>query len=406
MSFGNASGGELLSDTNMSQGTNSSAKQEVFGGSVCAQGFYWPIHAPLILILISILAANCVVIVLTIWKETLRTVSNMFLFSLTLSDLLFGLIGIPVFMSCTVTTSLLQCTLSVLLWRFTAVSSVCHLFIIACDRYFIILHSMKYPSIATKNRATCVIAVIWLVALASSSIQFAWYKWNNDLKEPKEDTIQIDKIYLLLLIIVFFFLPLLLMFYIYSCILLVSFRHIFAFRRRRKNLDQPVPSIAHDLRGTFILFFMMLIFIGCWLPFFLLILEDHILETFFYIVPGWGLCVILYLRFIPPMANPILCAFCKQDYRRAWRGLTRRQQWLSLNLRFFKFPSVSETRDRTCDRTPTSVTLAEKTNNSGDSLTGSVNMLALEVYWQRLPMYVLILDQPKRNQSFHLKAAG
>ncbi|RMX50388.1 hypothetical protein pdam_00010432 [Pocillopora damicornis] len=108
--------------------------------------------------------------------------------------------------------------------------------------------------------------------------------------------------------------------------------------------------------------------------------QDHILETFFYIVPGWGLCVILYLRFIPPMANPILCAFCKQDYRRAWRGLARRQQWLSLNLRFFKFPSVSETRDRTCDRTPTSVTLAEKTNNSGDSLTGSVNMLALESY--------------------------
>ncbi|XP_022792288.1 histamine H2 receptor-like [Stylophora pistillata] len=377
MSFGNTSAEEQLSGTNTSQRTNSSAKLEVYVSSVCAQGFYWPIHAPLILILISILVANCVVIVLTIWKETLRTVSNMILFSLSLSDLLFGLIGIPVFVSCTVTTSLLQCTLSVFLVRFTAVSSVFHLFIIACDRYVIILHSMKYPSIVTKTRATCVILLIWFVALASSSIQFAWYKWNNDLQEPKEDTIQIDKVYLLLLITVFFFLPLLVMFYIYSRIFLISFRHIFAFRRRRKNLDQPVPSMAYDLRGTFILVFMMLIFIGCWLPFFLLILQDHIPERFYYILPGWGLCVILYLRFIPPLANPILCAFCKQDYRRAWRGLTRQQPWLSLNIRIFNFPSVSRTREH---RTSTSITLTEKASNNGNSLTGSVNMLAMEAY--------------------------
>lgn len=370
MSFGNTS----TECTNASHEKNFSEKQEVFVGSVCAQGFYWPIHAPLILFLIFILAANCVVITLTIWKETLRTVSNMFLFSLTVSDLLFGLIGIPLFMACVVSTSLLQCALSVLLARFTAISSVFHLFVIACDRYAIILHSMKYPALATKTRATVLIVLIWSLAFVSSSIQFAWYKWNNDLMELKEDTIQIDKVYFLFLITVFFFLPLLMMLYMYSHILVISLRHVFAFRRRRKNLDQPVPSIAHDLRGTFILVFMMLIFIVCWVPFFLLMLQDHISERFFYVVPGWGLCVILYLRFIPPLANPILCAFCKQDYRRVWRSLTRQQQWLR-SVRFNNLPSGTGTRDRT----PTSVTLTEKTNNSGNSVAGSANMIAMEV---------------------------
>lgn len=371
MSFNNTSVGGLLSANYTSQGNTSSIQQQP--GSVCSRrGFYWPIHGSLILFLLFIFAANCTVIILTIWKETLRTVSNMFLFSLAISDLVFGLIGIPLFLACSAKTTLLECILSLFLARFNAISSVFHLLVIACDRYTIILYSMKYPSLVTKSRATGVIVMIWLLALVSSSIQFTWYRF-NELTELNEETIRIDKIYFLFLIIAFFFAPLLAMIYLYGQVLAISLRHIFAFRRRQKNLDQPVPSIAHDLRGTFILVTMKLIFISCWLPFFLLMLQDHISETFF-LVPEWGYCLILYLRFIPPLANPVLCAFCKQDYRRAWRSLTRRQH-LPASVRFYSLASVSGTRERT---QTVSVTSAEKTNN-GRSSVASLNMMAMEV---------------------------
>lgn len=372
MSFGNTSVGELLPANDTSQGDNSSIQQQ--SGSVCnRRGFYWSVQAPLILFLLLILAANCTVVVLTIWKETLRTVSNMFLFSLAISDLLFGLIGIPLYFACSITSSLLACVLSVLLVRFTAISSVFHLFVIACDRYTIILYSMKYPSLVTKPRATGIIVIIWLLAFVSASIQFTWYKWDSEMTQLKEETVRIDKVYFLFLFVGFFLVPLFSMMYMYGHVLAISLRHIFAFRRRQKNLDQPVPSIAHDLRGTFILVTMKLIFVSCWLPFFLLMFQRHIPEQFF-IVPDWSWCLFLYLRFIPPLANPVLCAFCKQDYRRAWRSLTR-QQHRPTSVRFHSLASVSGTRDRT---QTTSDTVTEKTNN-GRSSSVSLNILSMEV---------------------------
>ena len=369
MSFGNATLGELLSANDTSPGNNSGIQQQ--SGSVCTRGFYWPIQAPLIFYFLFILAANSIVIILTIWKEALRTVSNMFLFSLAISDLLFGLLGIPLFLACSMKSSLLECALSVLLFRFNAISSVFHLLVVACDRYTIILYSMKYPSLVTKTRATGVIVFVWVFALVSSSIQFTWYNLNNELTLLKEETVRIDRVYFLLLIIAFFFVPLLSMLYMYSHVLAVSLRHIIALRRRRKNLDQPVASIAHDLRGTFILVTMKLIFISCWLPFFLLMLQDHVSEEFL-VIPAWGLCVIFYLRFIPPLANPVLCAFCKQDYRRAWRAFTRQLHWPS-RVRFNSLPLVSVTRERT----QTAVTFTERSNN-GRSSSASLNVIPIE----------------------------
>lgn len=369
MSFDNATLGELLSTNDTSYGNKSSMQQKT--GSVCTGGFHWPIHGPLIFYFLLILAANCIVIILTIWKEALRTLSNMFLFSLAISDLLFGLLGIPLFLSCSIKRFLLQCALSVLIVRFNAISSVFHLLVIACDRYAIILHSMKYPSLVTKSRAIGVIVFIWVFALVSSTIQFAWYNLNNELTMLKEETIRIDRVYFLLIIIAFFFVPLLLMVYMYSHVLEVSFRHIIAFRRRRKNLDQPVASIAHDMRGTFILVTMMIIFISCWLPFFLLMLQDHVSEQFL-VIPAWGLCVIFYLRFIPPLANPVLCAFCKQDYRRAWGAFTRQLHWPT-RARFNSLPLVSVTRERT----QTAVTFTERSNN-GRGSSASLNAIPVE----------------------------
>ncbi|KAJ7380946.1 hypothetical protein OS493_004534 [Desmophyllum pertusum] len=372
MSFGNANVGR----PNDTSGNTSSVQQQAGAVSVCIQdSVYWPIHAPLILFLLFTLAANCVVIVLTIWKETLRTVSNMFLFSLAVSDLLFGVIGIPLIIACTIKQAILDCVMSTLLVRFTAISSVFHLFVIACDRYTIILFSMKYPSFATKPRATGVIVCIWLLAFVSSSIQFTWYKWNSEIVELKEETIRIDKVYFLILITAFLFMPLLSMLYMYSHVLAISLRHIFAIRRRQKNLDQPVASVVHDLRGTFILVTMMIIFISCWLPFFLLMLQDHISEKFMYPIPEWGWCLILYLRFVPPLANPILCAFCKQDYRRAWKSFTRQQRWPT-SVRFYSIPSVSNSGTR--ERTLTAGTLSERTNNGRNSVS-SLNVISMEV---------------------------
>ena len=373
-----------LCNGSVADNTNETAEncsfQQRSTSSLCSRGFYWPIHSPLILFLLFIVAANGVEIVLMLLKEPLRTVSNRFLVSLAVSDLLFGVIGIPLFLVCSIRISILVCVFSALVLRFTAISSVFHLFLIACDRYTLIVYSMKYQTLFTKPRAAVFIALIWSLALVSSFIQLAWYEMNWNFVKVKEGGMYMDKVYFLFVLVVFLFFPLLSMLFMYCHILTISLGHIFAVRRRKRNLDQPLASIAHDLRGTFILLTMMLVFAGCWLPFFLLMLQDHISEKFFVIRPGWGLCVILYLRFLPPLTNAVLCAFCKQDFRRAWSSFLH-QQGCSIHVNFHSLASVSGTRERTASSAANDITVTERTNTAQNN-SGSLNRNSVQT--QRL----------------------
>lgn len=352
MPFYNRSNGDVFAIEN--------ATEQITNRHMCVHGFYWPIHSPLIVFLLLILAANGIEIILMAWKETLRTVSNMFLVSLAVSDFLFGLVGIPLYIMCSLGISFKACVSSVLVVRFTTISSVFHLLVIACDRYAIIVHSMTYHQRLTKPRATVLITFIWSLAFLSSFIQLSWYNFSSKSLAIKDGKFQFDRVYLLFLLVVFLFIPLLSMLLAYSHILLISLRHIFDVRRRQRNLDQRLAPIVHDLRGTFILATMMLIFIGCWLPFFLQMLQAHIPEEFFAINQYWSFCVIIYLRFIPPLTNPLLCAFCKRDFRRAWSSLIRQPRWPSpANL--YSLPSFSGARDKTTS-TVNDATCSERPN--------------------------------------------
>ena len=295
--------------------------QEQFRTWLCNSGFHWSIHGPLIVVFLCIFVANSTVVVLMLWKETLRTQSNLFLGSLAVSDLVFGLIGIPCFLSCTARRSIKICLLSTLVVRFTAISSMFHLLLIAGDRYIMIVHSLKYNTLITKRRVLLATVSVWLLSLISTIIRMSWFNREENASEVQEK----EKIYFIF-IIAFFFAPLLLIIYMYSYIFEISLGHILAVRRLRRNLDQPCLPIAHDLRGTFILVLMMLIFVCCWLPFFLMMFQDHVKAKVFSITE-WGLCIILYLRFIPPLSNPILWAFCKQDFRRVLCRLTSYKRW-------------------------------------------------------------------------------
>jgi len=269
-----------------------------------------------------IIASNSVVIALMCWKETLRTLSNILLVSLAVSDLLSGLVGIPLLFACAIARpmSLITCISSVLFVRFTAVSTMLHFSLVACDRYAMITHPMRYHTIVTRRRVGCALAAVWFISPTVSAVQMAWYNDpNEDLHEKKHE----DQVYIVFLVVAFFALPLLCMLCSYSRILTMSLRLVFASRARRVNLgDGPVTSIARDLRGTVIIISMLLVFAGCWFPSYLLILQDHISVK---IIPthSWGLCLFPYLRFIPPISNPAFCAFCKRDFRHAFRRWIR-----------------------------------------------------------------------------------
>ncbi|XP_078366553.1 beta-2 adrenergic receptor-like [Oculina patagonica] len=281
--------------------------------------------SPLIVLLciigLLIIAVNGLVIALIHKKKTLRTITNMFLASLALSDLMSGLVGIPLLLICSVKDIVNVCVSSAVFIRFTAISSVCHVLLIACDRYIFIVHYMKYRVIVTKQRATASIITVWLFSLIVSVIQFSWYLYHGIAVYTEYEDITEDhnKKYSLACIVLFFAVPLLLMCYIYGRIFQISCKSKASDRQLSKNLQQPSRSLLHEWRGRSVLLITVVIFAGCWLPYFLAMLDDYMEFSENSPMPVWAERLLIFLAFIPPLLNPILCTLAKKDFRRALR---------------------------------------------------------------------------------------
>ena len=265
-----------------------------------------------------IVTVNGLVIFLIHKKKTLRTFTNMFLTSLAISDLLSGLVGIPLILICLVTDILPVCVASAIFIRFTAISSVCHVLLIAVDRYAFIVHFIKYRSIVTKRRSIIAVVVVWLISLVATVIQLSWYIfYETALTEYKEMTEKLNKLYSLACVILFFAMPLILMCYIYGRIFYISYQYIKNDRQLCATFQQPCRSLLHEWRGRSVLLITMVIFAGCWLPFFLAMLHDYMESSEQPAMAVWAQRLLVFLGFTPSMLNPILCTLAKKDFRRA-----------------------------------------------------------------------------------------
>ena len=267
-----------------------------------------------------IVALNGLVIFLIHKKKILRTITNMFLASLALSDLMSGLVGIPLLVICLARDLVNVCVSSAIFIRFTAISSVWHVLLIACDRYIFIVHGMQYHSLVTKQRAIVATIVVWLFSLLSSVIQLSWYLlYEIAFTEYEEITEDFNRKYSIACIVLFFAVPLLLMCYIYGRIFQISCKSNKTDRQASKNLQQPSRSLLHEWRGRTVLLITIVIFTGCWLPYFVAMLDDYMSASEQSPMPLWAQRLLLFLGFIPPILNPILCTLAKKDFRRAFK---------------------------------------------------------------------------------------
>lgn len=290
-----------------------------------------PLIVLLFLVCLLIVAVNGLVIFLICQRKKLRTITNMFLTSLAFSDLMSGLVGTPLLVICLRKDIIKVCVSSTIFIRFTAISSVCHVLLIASDRYIFIVHDMKYHSFVTKWRAIAAIFVIWQLSFLASIIQLSWHNLDEAaLTEFETRTEDIDTKYSLACITFLFAVPLLLMCYIYGRIFYISFlKRNKTDRQINMNLQQPgCRSLLQGWRGRSVLLITMVIFAGCWLPFFLMVLDAHMESS-----PLSPLTVsierlLVFLGFLPPLLNPVLCTLAKKDFRHALKDVVfRREPW-------------------------------------------------------------------------------
>lgn len=310
--------------TSMSFSTNSS-----FGGSnnlTISQPLKRFLSPPYIVLLAIISSLICVsnglVIFLISRKKTLQSITNMFLTSLALSDLISGVVGFPLLAICSCMTFINICVSSVMFIRFSAIASICHVLLVAFDRYIAIVHPLRHSALVSTRRAVFSTVLVWLVSFTASFIQMTWYFHESSAFDEYENhTETIDVKYSKACIVLFFVVPFILICFIYGRIFYISFKHIQSDHKLSTALRQVPPRSMrrHEWRGNSILLITVVIFVGCWLPFFVAMLSDHKKSSQSSPMQLWLERLMVFLRFLPPLFNPLLCTLWKYDFRHALR---------------------------------------------------------------------------------------
>ena len=276
-----------------------------------------------------IVIANSLIILLIWRRRRLRTTSNLMLTSLAVSDLLTGLLAVPMVIACSLLRKAEVCIAMDIWNRFLAFSSVGHLFLLSLDRYIRVTKMLQYPTIVTEERLRWALASVWTTALFLSMIQLAWI-----LSPLKAMTlIWIELGYDIFCFASLVILPLFLMVAVYTKIFVQLRRH--ANEIHKETSDGNSSSRVHAGRRRLnekkiasLFVSMIAVFIFGLFFYFLWAIVDDLEELYEYpIFPPKEMNAIviwiIFFRFLTALCNPILCTFIKQDFLDALRSFGR-----------------------------------------------------------------------------------
>ena len=129
------------------------------------------------IIIISVIG-NLLVIITFVVNKHMRSVTNIFILSLAISDLLVILTCTPVYIATTITTfwtiGSFACKLLPFITVFVVSCSSLTLCCIAFDRYYAIIHPLKLKFLQTPVRATILQSIVWVIS-AATSIPYSFF---------------------------------------------------------------------------------------------------------------------------------------------------------------------------------------------------------------------------------------
>ncbi|EDO40909.1 predicted protein, partial [Nematostella vectensis] len=274
-----------------------------------------------------IVGVNSIVIYLFFTREYLQTKTNSLLVSLSISDLMVGVLGIPLNISCN--ALMLQrnsqvCAAGTILYRLQGVSEMTHIFATTLERYIYVMFPMKYIHIVTAARVLYLVSGVWLISLFVALIPLAWQNPNEYFVEtPSKNRLLYAAIYNVFGAVFFFLLPLVIMMISYARMFVVVHRQIKEIRMQNyPRSSSQRPPVATEARAISIFALMLSVFTVCWSSW-------YIMAIMFYtghhaMLPYELLDALDFLRFAVAFVNPILYTFLKRDFSRALRSLVRR----------------------------------------------------------------------------------
>ncbi|XP_031560289.1 probable G-protein coupled receptor No9 [Actinia tenebrosa] len=327
-----------------------------------------------IFILLLDVCGNCLVCGAILTYRRLRTVTNYFIVSLAVSDLLVAGLSMPFRIHHTLHSMCWDLGISVCeFWIFVDLvccsASICNLSMVSVDRFLALSHPLTYLSIMTKRRAFIAIALVWAYSVFIAALSFTG-PWSPDGSMTSIPAChKKDKYYYTFAITVSFFLPMIILVINYSLVFRVALVQARKLRllSNHSNFDtaessefvslnggtrqqdrQSVASIGRidrrqrksivrELKATKTLAIVVGTFIICWVPFFVIMLIVQFCPECVYdksilnetAQKAIGTVFVYVLPLLNSAVNPIIYSSFNTDFRRAFRDILFRLCMLS-----------------------------------------------------------------------------
>ena len=288
----------------------------------------------LVFIMIATIFGNVLVITAVCMFPRLRRMTNFFIVSLAISDLLVGVMHLPLRIDATVRDMWCQplgaCAYWIVIDAIFSAASICNLAVISVDRYLAITRPFDYQQLMSKCRATAVIAFVWIYACIWGLLGlFNWETGRYPISIEKSGGSCTNKnpVYYTTTACFSFFLPLLITIVMYMFIFRVALKQAKAMavmdpgKKGRRHM-------VREMKATKTLAIVVGVFTVSWLPFFTILIlafwcTKCLQPMSDYEALGQTIHII-FVYFLPPMnscVNPVIYSVFNSEFRGAFHRM-------------------------------------------------------------------------------------
>ncbi|XP_077992849.1 histamine H2 receptor-like [Glandiceps talaboti] len=288
----------------------------------------------IVAITLATILGNILVCLAAVVNRKLRTVTNFFVVSLAVADLLVGLLVLPFSATYEIKREwpfgVILCNIWISMDVLLCTVSILNLFAISLDRYIAITRPMRYPLIMTTGRASVTLVLIWSISFLVSflPIHMGWNTSDGriqNIDSPEKCDFDVsNRTYVLIDGLGTFFIPLFIMLFTYFRIFRIAREQVKRICTQTKVECQNHQMRSHDVdehKATKTLAVVLGAFTICWVPYFIL----FILRAFIYDADeevNYDLySVFLWMGYFNSTLNPSVYTVLNHEFRTAFKDI-------------------------------------------------------------------------------------
>ncbi|XP_051862937.1 octopamine receptor beta-1R [Drosophila albomicans] len=300
-------------------------------------------------IILAAILGNMLVIVSVMRHRKLRIITNYFVVSLAVADMLVALCAMTFNASVEISGRWMFGSLMCDIWNsfdvYFSTASIMHLCCISVDRYYAIVQPLDYPLIMTHRRVFIMLLLVWLspALLSFLPICSGWYTTNENWKYLKSNPhiceFKVNKAYAIVSSSMSFWIPGIVMLSMYyriyqeadrqerlvyrskvAALLLEKHLQISQIPKPRPSIQveqSAITTMRRERKAARTLGIIMSAFLLCWLPFFLWYITFTLCDSCK--TPRIVVGILFWIGYFNSALNPIIYAYFNRDFRAAFK---------------------------------------------------------------------------------------